>query len=136
MYSVKYDALYDKDTGEWLEAKCPEKECEFCINRPPKMMRGVLKIIKGVILNRINLKILRREALNKLFRKYPEGFTVRDMVDEFPKLYGKHKQAADFLAFVREEEGCIKMHRERTRCVYTYEPDAYKLLTELWRKSA
>lgn len=91
---------------------------------------------KGETLNRINLKILRREALNELFKKYPKGFTVKEMVNEFPMLYTKNKQAADFLAFVKDDEGCLRMHRERTRCVYTQVPDTYKLLNELWGKTA
>jgi len=33
-YSEKYDAYYDPETGEWLESKCGDPECEFCSVRP------------------------------------------------------------------------------------------------------
>lgn len=34
LYSAKYDAYYNTDTGEWLEKKCDDPECEFCAGRP------------------------------------------------------------------------------------------------------
>lgn len=35
-YSEEYDAHYNKETGEWLEDKCDDPECEFCVDRPEK----------------------------------------------------------------------------------------------------
>ena len=35
-YSEKYDAYYDEDTNEWLESKCDDPTCEFCVNRPER----------------------------------------------------------------------------------------------------
>jgi hypothetical protein len=34
LYSQKYDAYYNARTGEWLEKKCRDTECEFCKDRP------------------------------------------------------------------------------------------------------
>lgn len=38
VYSEKYDAFYDDETNEWLEAKCLAPTCSFCANRPEKPM--------------------------------------------------------------------------------------------------
>lgn len=35
-YSDKYEAYYNPNTGEWLEDKCGDPECEFCKDRPEK----------------------------------------------------------------------------------------------------
>jgi hypothetical protein len=34
VYSEQYDAYYDEETNEWIEDKCDEPNCEFCMNRP------------------------------------------------------------------------------------------------------
>lgn len=34
VHSMKYDAYYWKDTGEWIEPKCKDKNCEYCADRP------------------------------------------------------------------------------------------------------
>jgi hypothetical protein len=36
VYSEEYDAYYDEDTNEWLDDKCDDPTCEFCMNRPEK----------------------------------------------------------------------------------------------------
>lgn len=36
-YSARYDAYYDKNTGEWLEKQCSDSDnCTYCKNRPEK----------------------------------------------------------------------------------------------------
>ncbi len=35
----EYDAYYDEDTNEWLESKCDDPNCEFCMNRPERPMK-------------------------------------------------------------------------------------------------
>ena len=35
-YSEKYDAYYDTATNEWIEDKCDDPTCEFCVNRPER----------------------------------------------------------------------------------------------------
>lgn len=35
-YSREYDAYYNLETGEWLEGKCRDPDCEFCAKRPEK----------------------------------------------------------------------------------------------------
>jgi hypothetical protein len=35
-YDSKYDAFYDKNTGEWTEGVCKDKNCAFCKNRPSR----------------------------------------------------------------------------------------------------
>ena len=35
-YSEKFDAYYDDETGEWLETKCDDPNCEYCVGRPEK----------------------------------------------------------------------------------------------------
>lgn len=37
-YSEEYDAHYNKETGEWLEDKCDDPNCEYCTGRPEKMI--------------------------------------------------------------------------------------------------
>ena len=37
-YSEKFDAYYDDETGEWLETKCDDPTCEYCVDRPDKAM--------------------------------------------------------------------------------------------------
>jgi len=36
VYSEKYDTYYNEETNEWVEDKCDDPTCEFCINRPDK----------------------------------------------------------------------------------------------------
>lgn len=33
-YNEQYDADYDKNSGNWLDEKCDDIECEFCKDRP------------------------------------------------------------------------------------------------------
>lgn len=33
-YNEQFDAYYDDETLEWLESKCDDPECEYCVNRP------------------------------------------------------------------------------------------------------
>jgi hypothetical protein len=35
-YSEEYDAYYNPLTNEWIESKCDDPTCEFCINRPER----------------------------------------------------------------------------------------------------
>lgn len=35
-YSEEYDTYYNEETNEWIEDKCDDPNCEFCINRPDK----------------------------------------------------------------------------------------------------
>lgn len=37
LYSPKYDALYDAETGQWTEPECGDPTCEFCAHRPTSM---------------------------------------------------------------------------------------------------
>ena len=34
--SDKWDSYGCLDCGEWLQPKCSDKNCEFCVNRPEK----------------------------------------------------------------------------------------------------
>lgn len=36
LYDAKYDAVYDKETNEWLETACDSADCEYCKDRPEK----------------------------------------------------------------------------------------------------
>jgi hypothetical protein len=42
-YCAEYDAYYDCKTGEWLEEKCGDINCEFCNERPDKFYRDNIK---------------------------------------------------------------------------------------------
>jgi hypothetical protein len=33
-YHIGYDAFFDKHTGEWIESKCDDPTCSFCMKRP------------------------------------------------------------------------------------------------------
>jgi hypothetical protein len=33
-YNLEYDSYYNIKTGEWLESKCSDPKCTFCVNRP------------------------------------------------------------------------------------------------------
>lgn len=33
-YNEKHDCYYNQKTGQWLEPKCSDPECEFCADRP------------------------------------------------------------------------------------------------------
>jgi hypothetical protein len=35
-YSEEYDAYYDKETNVWLDDKCDDPNCEFCMSRPER----------------------------------------------------------------------------------------------------
>ena len=35
-YSEQFDAYYDDETNEWLDTKCDDPECEYCVNRPER----------------------------------------------------------------------------------------------------
>lgn len=40
--SEQYDAYYNSETGDWLEAKCTDKNCCFCKDRPDKAPNAIL----------------------------------------------------------------------------------------------
>lgn len=33
-YNEQFDAYYDDESLEWLDSKCDDPECEYCVNRP------------------------------------------------------------------------------------------------------
>lgn len=33
-YSDRYDAYYETKTRKWIENKCRDRDCEFCVWRP------------------------------------------------------------------------------------------------------
>ena len=35
-YSEEYDAYYYVETNEWIEPRCSDPSCHYCINRPSK----------------------------------------------------------------------------------------------------
>lgn len=35
-YSEQYDAYYDADKNEWIEAKCQDASCSYCNSRPDR----------------------------------------------------------------------------------------------------
>ena len=42
-YSERWDAYYDSNTNEWLDSKCDDPTCEYCVNRPEKPMNENIK---------------------------------------------------------------------------------------------
>ncbi len=47
-YNERFDAYYETDTNEWLEAKCSDSECDYCSGRPdhsPPFERGDLVMV-------------------------------------------------------------------------------------------
>lgn len=36
VYSEEYDAYYNAVTNEWIERRCDDRSCHYCINRPEK----------------------------------------------------------------------------------------------------
>lgn len=35
-FSEKYDAYYNEETNEWLESRCDDPNCEYCLDRPDR----------------------------------------------------------------------------------------------------
>lgn len=35
-YSEEYDAFYNVETNQWLESKCDDPTCEYCMSRPER----------------------------------------------------------------------------------------------------
>ena len=35
-YNDRHDAYYETKTRKWVEAKCKDRACEFCVGRPDK----------------------------------------------------------------------------------------------------
>jgi hypothetical protein len=35
-YSEEYDSYFLRESNEWVEAKCSDPNCEFCVNRPER----------------------------------------------------------------------------------------------------
>jgi hypothetical protein len=54
VYDEQYDAYYNPQTNEWVESKCDDPTCEYCVNRPErplleldqKAFREVLESLK------------------------------------------------------------------------------------------
>ena len=44
-YNPIYDAYFDDISDCWLEKKCPDKDCEFCKDRPDKPSMATGKCI-------------------------------------------------------------------------------------------
>lgn len=48
LYSEEYDAYFDGKTGEWLEDKCDDPNCEYCTGRPESMKETVIRWAKEI----------------------------------------------------------------------------------------
>lgn len=35
-YSEKYDAFYDRNKNEWIDSKCHDPNCCYCVGRPER----------------------------------------------------------------------------------------------------
>ena len=48
-YSEKFDAYYDDETNEWLDTKCDDPNCEYCVDRPdtPNPVLGYAETERG-----------------------------------------------------------------------------------------
>ena len=42
-YREKFDVYYDGNTGKYLEKKCNDKECDYCKDRPKKLIDACKK---------------------------------------------------------------------------------------------
>jgi len=42
-YCEKFDVYYDGNTGKYLEKKCNDKECDYCKDRPKKLIDACKK---------------------------------------------------------------------------------------------
>ena len=38
-YSEEYDAYYNQATNEWIDTKCDDPNCEYCITRPAQPLK-------------------------------------------------------------------------------------------------
>ena len=38
-YSKEYDAYYNQRTNEWIDHKCCDPNCEYCIARPVRPLK-------------------------------------------------------------------------------------------------
>jgi len=56
LYNEEYDAHYDDETNEWLEAACSTPTCQFCKDRPDKPMIENKELYEkaNTLLNRAN----------------------------------------------------------------------------------
>lgn len=43
MYSEKWDCYFCNECNIWLEDKCNDPDCEYCVGRPPKPEMNMLE---------------------------------------------------------------------------------------------
>lgn len=89
--------------------------------------------MQGMSQERIEAKNIRRKTLDILFEKYPNGFTVKNMLTDYPDVFTTRSQASEYLALIKDSEGSIKLVRRGNSCFYTRYTDVYKLLNKLWQ---
>jgi len=77
----------------------------------------------------------RCEVINEILARHPEGFQVKNLLLEHPKLFENNSQAFRFLIELRDYDKIV-CERRGDQYFYTEKVDAYKVLNELWQKSA
>ena len=75
----------------------------------------------------------RKKAVYNMFKKYPDGFTMRSILEEHPKLFTHKLQARNVMNVLRKEDSTVVFQRSGVDCRYLQRVDTYKLLNQLWR---
>jgi hypothetical protein len=58
-YCERFDVYYDNKTGEYLEQRCDDPNCEYCKNRP-KQLKDVCKDCKQELQDRTICKGMKK----------------------------------------------------------------------------
>ena len=76
-YDDKHDAYYCPDCRKWLEKKCKDKECEYCVDRPKKSPgKAILRFNNGggaILCSKCNIIV--KEGFDNFTSLETEAFT-------------------------------------------------------------
>jgi len=76
----------------------------------------------------------RFKAINELLVKYPDGFQIKNLLDEYSDIFKNQTQASRFVADLEEQNKLIHERRNHRQHYYTENVDVYQKLIELWHE--
>lgn len=89
-YNERYDAYYDDETNEWLESKCDDPECEYCVGRPERppfdknQARTVIALMKTILAREYRMNLQQDNSMIQVLREnYEKEFQSIQQLEDY-----------------------------------------------------
>ncbi len=79
-----YDAYYD-EKGKWLEKKCSDRECEFCVKRPRKHPTDCKCLLSEPVVFHSPTSVELYDKLRKAYLRAQEESETNELTYEIAK---------------------------------------------------